>query len=165
MTIQIQKDKKGNDLPALTWDTCELAMHQAKYLRSEDPNLSDDEAFQMACEDQDLHGMAWDDLVHQLTVIMTRIREFDEWIVEVSNFGWRNQNGQKQFQAVDGATLLREILPKTDCTFKIFDRGDHIQIQNSHHDSPMGNEWYTIRPWEDEDSEEEEAYGGTEEET
>ena len=72
------------------------------------------------------------------------------WYAEVANFGWRSQNGSKVFKASNGTELLSEVLPNTDCTFYIHrskdKRSNVIKIQNFHHDSPVGNEWYTIRP-------------------
>jgi hypothetical protein len=68
------------------------------------------------------------------------------WHADVEKFGWRNLNGYKDFEADDGKTFLANILPKTDCTFNVFLEQNIIRIQNFHHDSPTGNEWYTVRP-------------------
>jgi len=70
----------------------------------------------------------------------------NKWVVSVKGFGWRNLDGLKAFTAENGQELLKEVLPKTDCTFIIFKDGKNgIKIQNFHHDSPIGNEWYYIR--------------------
>lgn len=95
--------------------------------------------------------MEWDDLVEYLTELMKKknYRNYykDRWIVEVKNFGWRSLDGHKCVTAETGAELLRGILPDCDCTFKIFHNGrTGLKIQNFHHDSPVGNEWYYIRP-------------------
>jgi len=62
--------------------------------------------------------------------------------------GGLKKSGRKIIENVTtGSKLLQEILPRTECTFKIFHRGDHLEIHNAHHDSPiMGNEKYYIYP-------------------
>jgi len=93
----------------------------------------------------------WDDFVENLTYVMKKknYRNYykDKWMADVRGFGWRCLDGYKRVTAETGKELLREILPKCDCTFKIFDDGrTGLKIQNFHHDSPTGNEWYYIRP-------------------
>jgi len=61
-------------------------------------------------------------------------------------------------QASNGQELLEKILPKTECTFKVFKVGNRIMIQNWHHDAPTGNEWYTIRPATAKEVKEERGY-------
>lgn len=102
-------------------------------------------------EDQDRIDTEWEDLVYHLTDIMKKknYRNYykDKWMVEVNNFGWRNLDGHKCVTAENGEELLRGILPNCDCAFKIFHNGiTGLKIQNFHHDSPTGNEWYYIRP-------------------
>jgi hypothetical protein len=68
------------------------------------------------------------------------------WRAEVQNFGWRKSWGEKYIRAKNGKDLLSAILPKTDCSFKVHNYGKGIAIQNHHHDSPTGDEWYYIMP-------------------
>ena len=82
----------------------------------------------------------------------TLIEEFNpngcDFSVEVANFGWRLQDGQAPcISATTGQELLQKILPKTQCLFNVWYDVDanEIIIQNFHHDSPTGNEIYTIR--------------------
>ena len=69
---------------------------------------------------------------------------------EVNNFGWRASDGQTDWFLYESPQkMLEKILPKTDCTFKIWLRedpfyGKYLKIQNFHHDSPVGNEWYKV---------------------
>jgi hypothetical protein len=141
--------------PVLSWDTCDIAQNQAQFLieqaQDEGLTLTEDQAFNDACEDQDLYDFEWRDLCENLTDIMNRINpEGCDWLCKVANFGWMHRNGHKTFRANDGKKLLQEVLPETDCTFKIFDHGDHITINNAHHDAPTGGEIYTIelgRTW------------------
>lgn len=101
------------------------------------------------CED-----FEWDDLNIELTNLMEKIQEkincnFN-WHVEVENFGWNNMNGCKEFKAKTGKELLHNILPNTECHFKIYNYCGNkkgalgLSINNSHHDKPCGGEWYHI---------------------
>lgn len=77
------------------------------------------------------------------------------WWVKVENFEWQSLHGKKAFFANTGQKFLQELLPKTECHFKIYldesvlgwatdenKKMKGLRIQNYHHDSPMGNEWY-----------------------
>lgn len=135
---------------ALTWDTCLITKDHADFLRQQDSSLTDEEAFRRACEDGDLLQYEFDALSDALTDLMTK-HETTSWVATVENFGWRALSGRKAFVARDGRELLRQVLPNTDCTFKVFEEGDHLAIQNWHHDSPTGKEWYRIYPRKDEE--------------
>tara|TARA_Y100000310_G_scaffold290504_2_gene317749 strand:- start:78 stop:773 length:696 start_codon:yes stop_codon:yes gene_type:complete len=95
-------------------------------------------------EDHYLFQLAWEELLDELTGWMG----LDEhWHCEFKNFGWRRLSGSMDFRATDGATLLREVLPKTDCAFKIWKEGPRrISIQNWHHDNATGDETYIVTP-------------------
>jgi hypothetical protein len=69
-----------------------------------------------------------------------------DWFATVENFGWRHLNGKTAFEAKDGEGFLDKVLPKTDCTFKIYKREGHLEINNAHHDAPCGGEMYYIYP-------------------
>jgi len=93
----------------------------------------------------------YETLCQMLTDIMIKknYRNYyrDMWYVTVEHFGWRGISGDAVICADNGADLLSKILPDTDCTFKIFDYGrTGFKIQNFHHDSPSGREWYYVRP-------------------
>jgi len=68
------------------------------------------------------------------------------WKVEVKNFGWRKTSGVAYFKVNDFSQLIYSILPNTECTFNVFRDGGNIKVQNFHHDSNTGKEWYTCRP-------------------
>jgi hypothetical protein len=89
----------------------------------------------------------WECLTESLTEVMVEINPSNKWYCEVSNFGWQKRDGHKTFTADIGHMLLSSILPRTDCTFKIYRYGKSLRIQNWHHDSPSGDESYTIRKW------------------
>lgn len=113
--------------------------------------------------DEDSQEFEWDCLVDNLTDIMKKIssrnKNFGYWYMSVGNFGWRCLDGHASIRAENGAELLRKVLPDTPCTFKIFRMKDRrnpvLNIQNFHHDSPIGKEWYTIRPMTEKEVEEE----------
>jgi hypothetical protein len=96
-------------------------------------------------EDTDYEG-EWDRMTDALDAIIRKVNPSGEWHCEVKNFGWQRLNGTKDFKAVDGNALLRGILPKTQNSFHIFVEGKTIKVQNFHHDSPTGDEWYTCIP-------------------
>jgi len=141
---------KEQEKPVLVWDTCEIAREQAKFLveqaKEEGKTLDEEQAFELATNDYDLYQFEWDCLCDELTEIMSRINPDGRWYCEVSNFGWRHLDGHCRFKAESGRVFLQAVLPKTDCTFKLYDRGSHIVVDNAHHDAPCGGETYTIEP-------------------
>jgi hypothetical protein len=97
-------------------------------------------------EDRDALDECYDDMCGELLQYMHKLTKTDKFFVVVKNFGWMERNGYKEVTADTGKHLLSETLPDCDCSFKIFfDKKDRsIKIQNRHHDSPTGKEWYTI---------------------
>jgi hypothetical protein len=67
--------------------------------------------------DQDFWQFRWHDLTDLLTQILKRKNPEGLWKAEVRNFGWMDLEGCKIFEAGDGRTFLREILPNADCHF------------------------------------------------
>jgi len=139
--------------PILIYDESEIIENEIKFKMEEDneDNKTEEEIREIVYNDYDLFTFQWDFLKEELTEVMHRLnkRNFFKtmWKASVNNFGWRNQDGFKTFHAETGEELLRAILPETDCTFRIFKYGRNgIKIQNFHHDSPTGNEWYYIKP-------------------
>ena len=97
----------------------------------------------------------WECMCDELTEVMRKINKGGKWYCTVENFGWRGLNGHKTFTATKGSGLLSAILPNTDCRFRIFVEGKgfgrYLKVQNYHHDSCTGREWYTVRRWKNED--------------
>ena len=137
--------KLGRQL--LEWDTCDITKAQADFLKEtgDYPDKTDDELFKIACEDEDLLSYEFDSLCECLTHFMRR-NEHGGWKATVNNFGWRSLNGEKMFHATNGRELLQAILPKTDCTFRVYRYGNGFAINNAHHDSPVWKEWYYVLP-------------------
>lgn len=128
----------------LEWDTLNIAEREAQYLAEKFPGLNEDELLDKALEDTDLFTHEWDSLCDCLTELMTECNSLGCWYIEAVNSGWQNLDGYQRCQALTGRELLRAILPKTDCTFTIYDdAGGGFAIQNFRHDSPTG-EWYYI---------------------
>jgi hypothetical protein len=140
------KEKKTPIL--VQWDWCRIAEDTVKYRLEEDneDGKSEEDIRDEVYSDSDLASMEWEEMIDTLTEIIERRNPDGRWLCEVRNFGWRHQNGHRYFKAYDGKEFLNKILPKTDCTFFIHNDGSGFSIQNYHHDSPMGNEWYHVRP-------------------
>lgn len=95
-----------------------------------------------SCEDWE-----WDDLIMELTGIMKTINPDNYWTAKVKNYGWIKKDGEKEiFFADTGKKLLQEILPDTECSFKIYKYKNGLAINNAHHDSPCWTEWYYVIP-------------------
>lgn len=117
------------------------------YTLSKEPILvwtSDDSSSEFSDEN-------YDDLCSELSRYMQRVNLLGRWKGEVKNFGWMKRDGHKEFIAQTGQTFLSQLLPKADCRFKIYRWGNSkyrrgFAIQNFHHDSPMGEEWYFVLP-------------------
>lgn len=129
----------------IEWNELEIIQNEVNSLLEN--KLADDEseAWNIASADPDIFSFAWDFLTKQLTDELQTINPSGYWSASVVNFGWRKLKGNTSFYADDAQTFLNELLPKTDCTFKVYiEHSGIIRIQNAHHDSPTGDEWYTV---------------------
>ena len=133
-----------DDRPDFHWSVFDICQQQAEFLIESEQCHDEDEAFSQACADADLISFEWSWMTEALGERLKAMNPDGYWYAEVKNFGWRQQSGYKHFEADDGQSFLREILPETDCTFRVYVLNDEILIQNSDHDSPVGNEWYTV---------------------
>jgi len=135
----------------MKWDTSAFTEDEVAYrLESGDEQyegMDEEDIREDLYQDTDIFEIWWDDLTEFLTETLLDKNPGGEWSVGVRNFGWLNRDGYKNIVVKDGKDFLSEILPNTDCTFKISEWGkDGLAIQNWHHDSPMGNEWYYAKP-------------------
>lgn len=96
--------------------------------------------------EEDDNQMSWDDMIMELSNILDDLRGGGFWKATVENFGWRKMNGVKYFEAHNAGDFLRELLPNTECTFYVFKYKKGLKIRNYHHDSPTGDEVYTVLP-------------------
>lgn len=142
------------DKPVLVWDEYEILKDQVDYVLDnpeefpEYDGLDHDALWSRLSET--VLECEWDWLTDALTELMEaknkRYKYPGYWYAEVNNFGWRGLDGHATIEAETGQELLRKVLPKTDCIFRIYHDGRGIKIQNFHHDSPVGKEWYYIQP-------------------
>ena len=139
--------------PVIVWDESSIINAISDDLLKSDPSLSEDDALKIASEEGAVLSSEWEYICEELTDLMKELySDSDMWSIDVHNFGWNNQNGHKEVCADSGEELLDQILPKTQCTFHIYDQikaHRRIVIHNTHHNSPvMGNEVYYISPLE-----------------
>jgi len=87
---------------------------------------------------------AWEEKMVALTAYMDSINPSGKWFVRGSKLGWRKKSGSKDVDATTAASLLDQILPKTDNTFKVYKANPGLRILNSNHDA-MG-EIYDVKP-------------------
>lgn len=89
---------------------------------------------------------SWGLFIDDLNKILEQKKLGPYYRVKVVNFGWRSTHGIAEIEANNARDLLHKILPKTDCQFRIYAYRKGLAIQNYHHDSPTGNEWYIVSP-------------------
>lgn len=134
------------------WDSSEMFENEIKYHLEnredeiKEGTITEQEIRTQVYNDHDLLSNEWDWFMEHLSEIIVKKNPDGYWKAVVNNFGWRSLDGHKFLHANNCKELLREILPNTDCTFRIFNYGKGIAIQNFHHDSPCGREWYYITP-------------------
>ncbi len=129
----------------ISWDQTERSLFRAEEIMAGLPEYSMEQALEEVAQDSEWWEWEWNDEVENLTEILKKISRYGYFHIEVKNFGWRNQDGSTVIKAKDGQDFINKVLPDTDNTFKIFKEGNTLKIQNWHHDSPTGNEWYIIR--------------------
>jgi len=136
----------------MEWDECKIIEDEIKFQLEE----SKEEIEMGETTEESIRNSAYNDsyvmeinlnsFIEDLTTIMNKKCKTNCWKVEISNFGWKNQNGNKVFKADDARELINNLLPNTPCTYKIYNYSNGLAIQNFHHDSPTGNEWYYLKP-------------------
>jgi len=82
----------------------------------------------------------------QLQELLDKKNPTGFWKARVVNFGWRRLSGFKCFQSRSSEDFLGNVLPATDCRYRIYNFCNGVALQNFHHDSPVGNEWYYVVP-------------------
>ena len=88
----------------------------------------------------------WDYLLENIDELLRDINPDGYWFCSVEGFGWRNLSGETYLEFTTGREMISKVLPNTDCSFNIFREEKKLKIQNHHHDSPTGNEWYELMP-------------------
>lgn len=143
--------------PDLEWDEYDIIQSEIKdrienksELYDDEPKPTDDEIRNNVENSCDIINQAYDNFIEYFQTLLDKVaskyKEECYWVAEVEGFGWRDQSGELDvFYETDARKLLGKILPNCDCTYKIFMNRTGFELQNFHHDSPTGNEWYTIR--------------------
>lgn len=133
--------------PNLSWDTGDIFQKEVEHLMEEDGH-TEEYAREIVSNNPELNEFEWECFVDSLTELMREVRDNRShyWHATVENFGWNNQYGEKVFEAILGEDLLGAVLPACDCTYHVYKVDGYILIQNFHHDSPTGNEWYLLEP-------------------
>lgn len=85
-------------------------------------------------------------LLDDLDELLKQVNPEGYWYCEVKNFGWKSQSGYAYLEFSTGREMIQKVLPRTECSFHIFREEYILRIQNYHHDSPTGNEWYELTP-------------------
>ena len=88
----------------------------------------------------------WDYLLGQLNEIIKETNPDGYWYCKVSNFGWLKKSGYAYLKFDNGKDMIRRVLPQCECSFNVYREGKTLKIQNYHHDSPTGNDWYELMP-------------------
>ena len=157
--IHTDKSTMHHDNAIVSWDTYQIAKDAAAYMVESGDYDDEDAAFSAACQDADITEIAWEDTLEYLDELMRVLNPSKlAWTAGVENFGWRGQSGSTTFPAANAKDLLRHVLPPTDCVFYGFiyqppapvglgrKQRPHLWIQNYHHDSCVGREWYKLVP-------------------
>ena len=136
--------------PTLVWDTHSILQQQANALAllEQGEAANGAQTFDLACADPDPFTFEWEGLIDALTAVIAEMNPAGDWRAWVHDFGWRRLCGESFFFARDGQTFLRELLPRTACLFNLYvdPSPPAIRLQNFHHDSPYGDEWYRVMP-------------------
>ncbi|MEK6832697.1 MAG: hypothetical protein AABY32_01505 [Nanoarchaeota archaeon] len=129
------------------WNEFDIIQNQAKFLMEEE-NIDEKKAFDITCEDPDLISFEWDSFLDMVTEELKEMNPGGDWACNVKGFGWRKLDGHTYFNAKDAKEFFSKILPDCECRFimNIFPCEKTISINNFHHDSPYGEEWYYLEP-------------------
>jgi len=135
------------DEPILKWDTLDIFQREVEHLMEEE-GYTEAYARGVVSGNTELNTFEWECLKETLTQLMKKIRDNRSalWHCEVENFGGQELWGSTTFGALTGGELLMHVLPNTDNTFYIYIVDSSILIQNFHHDSNTGKEWYRLTP-------------------
>ena len=88
----------------------------------------------------------WESMLEYLDDILKKVNPDGYWHCAVENFGWRKQSGCAYLKFNTAQEMISKVLPKCECSFRVFQEDKVLKIQNYHHDSPVGNEWYKLVP-------------------
>jgi len=152
------KAQMSREAAILSWDTICLAKNEAQaiiedevLMRKRYPGGADyDTILGDVFRDSGFFDWEWECLTNELGELLGAINTEGVWKARVENFGWQEKDGETKFKSSEGEEFLRVLLPNCDCTFFIHvyveNESIGLAIQNFHHDSPTGREWYYAFP-------------------
>jgi len=141
----------------LSWDTCDITQGQADFLREEDLELSEADAWEKASQDPDIFTFEWEQLLEDLQQKMDEYNpDGKSWFIRGENLGWQNRSGTMVVSETKAQAFLWKFLPDTDKTFKLYidDESKTFSITCWHHDSPMGEQYYIEAVGEEDEDDE-----------
>ena len=130
--------------PYAQWNTLYNTQCHAENLKEEDPQLSDEEAFERASQDHDHSQFEWECFLDD---VQTKLDEYNPdgrtWLIRGEQLGWQNRSGEMTVDESSSTKIFQKLLPNTEVTLEVFadDDQETISIRCCHHDSPTG-EWY-----------------------
>lgn len=144
-----QPDKRQREA-IFTWDDTEVIDEELNIRRGDEvyEGQSDEEITEDIYIDAEFWERVAEDKQDELTQIMDKKRNTGYWKANGTNMGWTHADGFKYFKADTGKELLDAVLPKTDCTVRVYRQPRGFEMIVSHHDAPTG-ERYFIRPIEE----------------
>jgi hypothetical protein len=146
----------------ISWDYTERVSSEAKYrienwkeFDEYDEQPNEEDMFETIASDPFFSQEEWQEFIECFGEILKERNPEGYWSVDVQCFGWRCIDGHAEFFADTAEEFIRRLLPNCDCTFRVYPDGKHgLKIQNFHHDSPVGKEWYYIEKAKNPDEEE-----------
>jgi len=150
MAELLKEKREGVGKRLTAWDTSEIIQNEMDSMKENWEDYFDeeptDEQLETRASTDFTFEQAWDDFKYDFGEILKTKNPDGYWKIEVDGFGWRGLDGSKKLYAKDAEAFLRGILPETDCTYYIYNYGKGLAINNFHHDSPTGTEWYYATP-------------------
>lgn len=129
----------------LKYDELEIIEADVTYNREsgEWNDKTDEELFNMACQDNNIFYNEWEYIKDTLTDHLSNKSGY--FLAYSKSMGRDNRSGYKYFYADNGKDFLDEILPDCDLTMELKSYYNGYKIRVSHHDRPTG-ETYIVKP-------------------
>lgn len=118
------------------------------YMESHNEDAEDGDKWDMEDARETLNGDSeyWNSQWEYFTEYLTELMKGRTvWRDDAKEMGWTKASGYREFEADNGADLLRAISPNTDCSYRIYKHRNGFKVILSHHDAPMG-EIHIIKP-------------------
>lgn len=132
----------------LVWDEHEIIKAQARYLLEEGEAANENEAFEMACGDNDHVCFEYEDFLEDFSAILKRLSPKGCFHIEGQNMGWRHLSGELDLDAQDAQSFIARSFPHTN-QWRLEGEYDPslkcLTYLLYHHDAP-GGEKYEVTP-------------------